>query len=97
MARMRDGGVTDLELKNAKTYLTGSFPLRFDSNSKIANQLVGYQMVGRGIDYINTRNDKIEAVTREEIARVAKRLLDPEGLTMVIVGKPENIEPTALD
>ncbi|HJP35372.1 MAG TPA: pitrilysin family protein [Gammaproteobacteria bacterium] len=94
VARLRDEGVTEEELVNAKTYLTGSFPLHFDSNSKIANQLVGYQLIGRGIDYINTRNSKIEAVISEDIARVAKRLLDPDALTVVIVGKPNGVEQT---
>ncbi len=93
IARMRDEGVTEKELRDAKTYLTGSFPLRFDSNSRIANQLVGYQMTGRGIDYIDTRNDRIEAVTRGDIARVAARLLDPDALTVVVVGEPEGLEP----
>jgi len=97
MARMRDAGVTEEELADAKTYLTGSFPLRFDSNSKIAHQLIGYQMTGRGIDYINTRNDKIEAVSLEEIARVAERLLAPEALTVIIVGQPEGIESNVPD
>ncbi len=94
LARMRDEGVTGEELLNAKTYLTGSFLLRFDSNSKIANQLVGYQLTGRGIDYINTRNARIEAVTSEDIARVAQRLLDPNAMTVVLVGKPAGIEQT---
>ena len=96
IARMRDGGVTDKELQDAKTYLTGSFPLRFDSNARIANQLVGYQMTGRGIDYIDTRNDKIEAVTRDDIARVAARLLNPDDLTFVVVGEPKGLEPDIL-
>lgn len=95
IAQMRDEGVSEKELLNAKTYLTGSFPLRFDSNSNIANQLVGYQLTGRGINYVNTRNSKIEAVTREDIARVAKRLLNPNVLTVVLVGKPRGIDVSA--
>jgi zinc protease len=93
IARMASEGVTDAELDNARTYLTGSFLLRFDSNSSIANELLGYQMTGRGIDFINTRNGLIEAVTDNDIARVAKRLLDPSTVTVVVVGKPENLLP----
>lgn len=87
-ARMVEQGVTPEELRQAKRYLTGSFPLRFDSNAKIANYLVFVQMEELGADYINERNDMIEAVTIEDIQRAAKRLLDPENLFFVVVGKP---------
>ena len=93
-ARMRDDGVSEQELIDAKTYLTGSFPLRLDSNGKIARLLVGIQLENLGIDYIERRNDYIEAVTLEDISRVARRLLRPEDLQVVIVGKPENIQAT---
>lgn len=92
-AKMCDDGVSEKELADAKTYLTGSFPLRFDSNSSIANQLVGFQLSNRGIDYINERNGLIDAVTVEDIARVAQRLLQPDDLTFAVVGKPKGIEP----
>ena len=93
-ARMRDQGVAEQELIDAKTYLTGSFPLRLDSNGKIARLLVGIQLEDLGIDYIDRRNDYIEAVTLEDIRRVARRLLDPENLQVVVVGKPANLEAT---
>jgi len=93
-ARMRDNGVGEKELNDAKTYLTGSFALRFDSNAKIANQLVGYQLTGRGIDYINKRNALVNAVTVDDIARAAKRVLHPDKLTFVIVGQPQGLNGT---
>jgi len=94
-ARMRDGGVTEAELKDAKTYLTGSFPLRFTSTDRIARMLVGMQYNDLGIDYIDRRNAYIDAVTLDDVARVAKSLLRPEALTFVIVGDPEGVEATA--
>lgn len=87
-AKMAENGATKDELEKAKTYLTGSFPLRFDSNAKIASYMVFVQMEDLGADYINTRNDMVEAVTLEDVRRVAKRLLDPESLSFVVVGKP---------
>ena len=93
-ARMRDEGVSEQELIDAKTYLTGSFPLRLDSNGKIARLLVGIQLEDLGIDYIDRRNGYIEAVTLEDIRRVARRLLNPEDLEVVVVGKPANLEAT---
>lgn len=91
--RLADDGVSDEELERAKTYLTGAYPLRFDGNGPIANIMVGMQMQGLGVDYIATRNAHVEAVTREDIARVAKRLVRPEDLHFVVVGKPVGLEP----
>ncbi|WP_199559614.1 M16 family metallopeptidase [Paracoccus sediminilitoris] len=87
-------GVTEKELTDAKTYLTGEYPLRFDGNGRIASILAGMQLIGFPIDYINTRNDKVEAVTAEDVARVSKRLLDPAQLRFVLVGRPEGVEST---
>ncbi|WP_108260549.1 M16 family metallopeptidase [Mangrovicoccus ximenensis] len=86
--KMKDEGVTQDELDRAKTYLTGAYPLRFDGNGRIANILVGMQMDGMGPDYIATRNDKVEAVTLEDVRRVASELLDPAKLSFVVVGQP---------
>ena len=93
-ARMRDDGLTADELADAKTYLTGSFALRFDSNGKIAKFLIGIQLDDLGIDYIDRRNGYIEAVTLADANRVAARLLDPEALQVVIVGTPEGLVST---
>jgi zinc protease len=84
-------GVSETELANAKTYLTGAYPLRFDGNSTIANIMVSMQTDNMPIDYIATRNDKVNAVTLEDVNRVAKRLLDPDALTFVVVGQPAGL------
>ncbi|MBA4492324.1 pitrilysin family protein [Paracoccus sp. S1E-3] len=85
-------GVTEKELTDAKTYLTGEYPLRWDGNSKIAGILVGMQLIGLPIDYPDTRNAKIEAVTAEDVARVARERLDPEKLQFVLVGRPDGVK-----
>lgn len=87
-ARIVDEGVTAQELADAKTYLTGAYPLRFDGNGRIADILVGMQLSDLPIDYVNTRNAKVEAVTAEDVARVARRLLDAQALHFVVVGRP---------
>ncbi|MEM9581523.1 MAG: pitrilysin family protein [Pseudomonadota bacterium] len=87
-------GVTAQELADAQKYLTGAYPLRFDGNSRIASILVGMQMDDLPIDYADTRNDKINAVTLEDIKRVAARVLRPDDLHFVVVGQPEGIEST---
>lgn len=90
-ARAAAEGLGQEELDAAKTYLTGSYPLRFDGNAPIARILVGMQMMGYGPDYIDTRNDKIAAVTVEDVKRVAGRLLDPARLQFVVVGEPQGL------
>ena len=91
-ARAANEGLTQEELDRAKTYLTGAYPLRFDGNGRIANILVGMQVQGLPIDYIETRNERVEAVSMEGVKKVAKRLLRPEDLRFVVVGRPVGLE-----
>ena len=90
-ARMAAEGVTEEELANAKRYLTGAYPLRFDTNAKIADNLAGLMRQGFSPDYIRKRNALIEAVTADDVRRVAARLLKPERLRIVVVGAPEGL------
>ena len=87
-------GITADELADVKTYLTGSFPLRFTSTGRIARMLVGMQLEDLGIDYLERRNSLIEAVSLADARRVARRLLDADGLTVVVVGEPRGVEST---
>lgn len=91
-AKMAENGVTEEELATAKTYLTGAYPLRFDGNGPIANILVGMQMDDLPAEYVNTRNAQIEAITLDDIKRVAAHILKPEALHFVVVGKPEGLD-----
>jgi zinc protease len=93
-ARMRDQGPSEQELADAKTYLVGSFPLMLDSTTSIANLLVTLQLDHLGIDYLDRRAALIEAVTMDDVRRAAKRLLDPQALAFVIVGKPDGVTAT---
>ncbi len=90
-AKMAKDGVTAEELAAAKLYLTGAYPLRFDGNATIAGILVGMQRQGLPIDYIPSRNDKVNAVTLEDVNRVAAYLLQPDNLHFVVVGQPEGL------
>ncbi|MFN6978329.1 MAG: M16 family metallopeptidase, partial [Gemmobacter sp.] len=90
-ARMASDGLTAEELAGIQTYMTGSYPLRFDGNARIADILVGMQLQGFAPDYPATRNDKVRAITLEEANRMAARLYDPAALTFVVVGEPEGL------
>lgn len=81
-------GPTEKELQDAKAYLTGAYPLQFDSNSKIADNLIAVRQDELGEDYVARRNDYINAVTLDDLKRVAARYLDPADFTFVLVGRP---------
>lgn len=85
-------GVTQDELDQAKTYLTGAYPLRFDGNAKIANILIGMQYDGLTPDYVKNRNDFINAVSLQDVKRVAERVIQPEALRFMIVGSPQGLD-----
>jgi len=93
--RMAETRVSKTELADAKTYLTGAFPLSLDSTSRVAGVLIAIQKNRLGIDYLTHRNAYIAAVTVEDVARVARRLLKPDALNVVIVGKPEGLTSPA--
>ena len=92
LARMADEGPSAKELADAKTYMTGSYALRFDTSKKIAGQLLAIQIDDLGVDYIEKRNELINAVTLDDLKRLAKELLKPGALVMTIVGKPEGVD-----
>src|SRR5918999_5590402 len=91
LKRMAAEGPTPAELDNAKKYLIGSYPLRFDTNAKIASQLLGILQDDLGIDYVDKRNGLIETVTIDDAKRVAQRLFKTDNLIVTIVGKPKNL------
>ena len=89
--RMREELVTEEELSDAKDYLTGSFPLRFDTNRKVANFLAQVEYFQLGLDYPDHYPDLIRKVTREDVQRVAQTYLKPETLIAVIVANQKKI------
>jgi zinc protease len=90
--RFRREGASARELADALTHLTGSFALRFDKNARVARTLLAIQYEDLGIDYIERRNDYIEAVTLDDVNRIARRLLVLDALTVVVVGAPVGVE-----
>jgi zinc protease len=84
--RVIEEPVTAQELQDAKDYLTGSFVFAFESSPQIARFLVHAEVYGLGFDYVEKYPDYIRAVTVEEISRVARKYLDSENYTLVVVG-----------
>ena len=89
--RMREELVTEQELSDAKDYLTGSFPLRFDTNRKVANFLAQVEYFQLGLDYPERYADFIKKVTREDVQHVAQKYLKPDTLITVIVANQKKI------
>jgi len=86
LTRLSQERVTDEELALAKAYLTGSFPLRMDTNRKVAGLLLTIEEEQLGLDYPETFKRRIEAVTAEEVQRAARTHLDPSAMSLVVVG-----------
>ena len=91
---MAEKGTTAEVLADTKTFLTGSFPLRLTSSGRIASILVSMQLEELGIDYLARRNKFIEQVTLQDVNRLAKTVLDPDNLVVVVVGAPEGVAST---
>lgn len=92
--KMRDSDVTEKELSDAKSYMTGSMPLALSSTDAISGLMLALRLNGRPVDWLDGRKARIEAVTAQDIRRTAKKLLDPEGFTVIIVGRPEGVMAT---
>jgi zinc protease len=88
-ADMARNGPTPSQFDNAKRYLTGSYLLDFDTNAKVANSLLRIQLDGESPDYLLSRNRKINAVTLQDVRRVAENVLKPDRLVVTIVGRPK--------
>ncbi|HEU0059212.1 MAG TPA: pitrilysin family protein [Hyphomicrobiaceae bacterium] len=88
LVRTARDGPSPGQFENAKRYLTGSFLLDFDTNAKVASSLLSIWVDGEGPDYLQRRNQKINAVTLADVKRVARDVLKTEALSVTIVGKP---------
>ncbi|MCQ2913597.1 MAG: insulinase family protein [Alphaproteobacteria bacterium] len=89
--KLYNEGTTKEELEDTKSFITGSFPLSFISSSDLASFLASLQYNNEDIDYLKTRNEKMNAITIDDANRVIKRIFNPENLFFVVVGIPSNL------
>ncbi len=92
IARFRQRGISRKTLKDAKTYLIGSYGLNFDNSLAIARNLTYIQRHKLGIDYVTRRNRLIMNVTQKDILRVAQKFLRPKKMIMITVGGKKNFK-----
>jgi len=88
IGRLGRDGPTQAELNDAMAYVTGAFPLAFDSNASIARNHLGFQQDNLAADYVHQRNAYFEAVTLADVKRVAEEYMKPDQFTFVMVGQP---------
>jgi len=93
--RIRNETVGDAELADAKNFLTGVFPLRAETQEGLTNLIVNQHLYGLSDDYLQTYRDKVAAVTADDVQRVAKRLVRPNEMAIVIVGDAKEVLPQA--
>ncbi|MCI0370409.1 MAG: insulinase family protein [candidate division NC10 bacterium] len=91
LRRIRQDGITAEELRDAQAFLTGSFPLRYDTNAEVAALLTQMELHGLGMDFPERYPDLIRSLTREEIGRAAQQYLDPDRCVVIVVGKQHKI------
>lgn len=90
--RMRDEGVTDTELSLARDYMTGVFPIRFETTEAIADAIAMREAFALEEDYYDSYRSRVAAVTRDEVVRVARTYLEPDRLQIVAVCDPSTVE-----
>lgn len=93
--RIRREPVSDDELNDARLYLTGSFPLKLDSNAKVAAFLAQVELFNLGDDYADTYKQRIETVTKEDVQRVAQQHLHPGQMDLVVVTSASQVHVPA--
>jgi zinc protease len=91
--KMRAQEVTDKELSETKSFYSGYFPLQFETPEQIATQILNVEIYDLGEDYIPNFVKNINAVTKEDILRVAQKYLDPDNIKLVVVSKADAVKP----
>jgi zinc protease len=86
--RLRGDLVSDQELEDAKSYLTGVLPLALETHDGVASILLAIEEFGLGLDYLDRYPDIIAAVSREQVREAARSHLDPETLAIGIANPP---------
>lgn len=99
--RVRNEPVSEKEIADAKSYLTGVFPIRLETQEGLIDQLVQIKMFDLSDNYLEIYRNKIQEVTIEQVQAVAKKYVKPGEAAIVIVGDgsqlKEQIKPYAED
>jgi len=86
--RISDELVDEDELRDSQAYLTGSMPLRLETNAGVAHTILSMERYGLGLDYLQRYKRLIDEVTPERVQAAARRWLDPDAFALAIAGPP---------
>ena len=84
--RLQRERIADAELAGAQAYMTGSFPLTIESPGAIARQVVNAVFYDLSLDELRTYRQRANAVTPDDVLRVARTYIQPDRLSIVLVG-----------
>ena len=90
-------GPTEAEMRAAKANLTGSFPLRIDSNRKLLANVANIAWNQLPLDYLDTWNAQVQAVSANDVKAAFAGLIHPDRLAVVVVGAKDKAQPPAAD
>ena len=91
--RLQRERVSEVELLDAKAYLTGSFPLTIETPNAIALQVINVLFYGLPVSDLQTFRDRVNAVSVDDVQRVARKYLRPDRLSVVLVGNASAFAP----
>jgi hypothetical protein len=86
LERIRNEPVSAKEIADAKSYLTGVFPIRLETQEGLTDQLVQIKMLNLPDDYLERYRDRVQAVTVEDIQRIAQKYVKPDEAALIVVG-----------
>ena len=86
LERIRNEPVSAKEIADAKSYLTGVFPIRLETQEGLTDQLVQIKMLNLPDDYLERYRDRVQAVTVEDIQRIAQKYVKPDEAALTVVG-----------
>jgi zinc protease len=95
LERIRTEDVSDKELTDAKTYLTGIFPIRLETQEGLVEQVVQMKMYDLAPDYLQTYRDRVQRITKEDVRRAAELYVTPDRAGVILVGDAEQIRSQA--
>ena len=90
--RLGQGQVSDEELSDSIDNMTGTLPLRLETNDGVASILLNMEWFGLGLDYLQTYQERIRAITKEDVQRVAADYLRVNSYTLVTAGPAHDDE-----
>lgn len=97
LERIRSEKVGETELADAKNFLTGVFPIRAETQEGLTNLIVNQNLFGLPEDYLQTYRENVDAVTADDVQRVAVKHIRPDEMAIVIVGDASEVLPQVKD